>query len=129
MRFNLFTACHTSLYYIYSSNFATVIICIKYFYLDSIFSTAHTYFELNYEYLNSYFIGVPQTDKWVLSGLLILIRHGDRGPLQHVKKISSINCGTENSELLTSYKVYFCFVCLFIREPDKQVLIFYSRFL
>ncbi|XP_018577324.1 2-phosphoxylose phosphatase 1 [Anoplophora glabripennis] len=50
--------------------------------------------------------GILQTDKWVLSGLLILIRHGDRGPLQHVKKISSINCGTDNSELLTSYKDY-----------------------
>ncbi|KAJ8929542.1 hypothetical protein NQ314_017760 [Rhamnusium bicolor] len=50
--------------------------------------------------------GILETNKWVLKGLLILIRHGDRGPLQHVRKISSINCGAENTELLTSYKEY-----------------------
>nr|CAH7726073.1 unnamed protein product [Callosobruchus chinensis]CAH7764242.1 unnamed protein product [Callosobruchus chinensis] len=44
--------------------------------------------------------------KWVLRGLLVLIRHGDRGPLQHVKKISSINCNSKNTDLLTSYKAY-----------------------
>ncbi|CAG9817601.1 unnamed protein product [Phaedon cochleariae] len=47
-------------------------------------------------------------NKWQLKGLLILIRHGDRGPLQHVKKISSINCGVgaEKSDLLANYKAY-----------------------
>ncbi|XP_056629623.1 2-phosphoxylose phosphatase 1 [Diorhabda sublineata] len=50
--------------------------------------------------------GAIRENKWILKGLLILIRHGDRGPLQHIKKISSINCGTENSQLLSSYKAY-----------------------
>lgn len=50
--------------------------------------------------------GAIHENKWILKGLLILIRHGDRGPLQHIKKISSINCGTVNSQLLSSYKAY-----------------------
>ncbi|KAJ8951593.1 hypothetical protein NQ318_020470 [Aromia moschata] len=50
--------------------------------------------------------GIVQTDKWQLKGLIVLIRHGDRGPLQHIRKISSINCGIENAEILTSYKEY-----------------------
>ncbi|XP_074030672.1 2-phosphoxylose phosphatase 1 [Leptinotarsa decemlineata] len=50
--------------------------------------------------------GILDEKKWLLKGLLILLRHGDRGPLQHLKKISSINCGTDNTELLTSYKGY-----------------------
>lgn len=39
--------------------------------------------------------------------MLILIRHGDRGPLQHMKKLSLVNCGTDNVDLLNSYKVGF----------------------
>ncbi|CAG9831809.1 unnamed protein product [Diabrotica balteata] len=50
--------------------------------------------------------GAIHTSKWSLKGLLILIRHGDRGPLQHIKKISSINCGTPSTEMLTTYKAY-----------------------
>ncbi|CAG9865444.1 unnamed protein product [Phyllotreta striolata] len=50
--------------------------------------------------------GAIRGSKWYLKGLIILLRHGDRGPLQHIKKISSINCGTENSEILSSYKAY-----------------------
>lgn len=80
-------------------------------------------------FLNNYFTGLLETDKWVLSGLLILIRHGDRGPLQHVKKISSINCGTDNSELLTSYKVQCCFDIYWFYKLEKPVVIFYSTFI
>lgn len=36
----------------------------------------------------------------------MLIRHGDRGPLQHIKNISNVNCGgISGSTLLNSYKV------------------------
>lgn len=38
---------------------------------------------------------------WKLQGVLLVIRHGDRGPMSHVKGISSINCGTENDSLLS----------------------------
>ncbi|KAK9708775.1 Histidine phosphatase superfamily (branch 2) [Popillia japonica] len=50
--------------------------------------------------------GILEPKQWVLKGLLILIRHGDRGPLQHIRNISSINCGTPDTELLNSYKNY-----------------------
>lgn len=52
-----------------------------------------------------YFLGILDNKKWILKGLIILIRHGDRGPLQHVKKISNINCNTEETTILSSYKV------------------------
>ncbi|KAL0122167.1 hypothetical protein PUN28_007127 [Cardiocondyla obscurior] len=49
-----------------------------------------------------------------LSGVLIFIRHGDRGPLTHIRNISSINCsGGElgaTGELETIYENYVSFV-------------------
>ncbi|KAF5270655.1 hypothetical protein FQA39_LY01393 [Lamprigera yunnana] len=51
--------------------------------------------------------GIFESKQWILKGLLILIRHGDRGPLQHVTNISNINCGyKENDLLLKSYQEY-----------------------
>ncbi|XP_071051856.1 2-phosphoxylose phosphatase 1 isoform X2 [Onthophagus taurus] len=50
--------------------------------------------------------GIPNNKQWSLKGLLVLIRHGDRGPLQHIKNISNINCGTPDNDLITSYKSY-----------------------
>lgn len=41
-----------------------------------------------------------------LKGVLVLIRHGDRGPLQHVRNISAVDCEGTESDLLHSYKVY-----------------------
>ncbi|KAH1026303.1 hypothetical protein HUJ05_010845 [Dendroctonus ponderosae] len=49
---------------------------------------------------------IRDSRKWILKGILILIRHGDRGPLQHVQKISTIDCGTEETQLIQSYKSY-----------------------
>ncbi|KAL6435529.1 hypothetical protein ACFW04_005476 [Cataglyphis niger] len=51
-----------------------------------------------------------------LGGILIFIRHGDRGPLTHIRNISSINCGGEIgagngvTELETIYENYVNFV-------------------
>lgn len=45
-----------------------------------------------------------QSKQWSLKGVLVLIRHGDRGPLQHVTNISYINCGYEESN--THLKLY-----------------------
>ncbi|KAK4874108.1 hypothetical protein RN001_013468 [Aquatica leii] len=51
--------------------------------------------------------GISETNQWTLKGLLILIRHGDRGPLQHVSNISHINCGhTDLDVRLKSYQEY-----------------------
>lgn len=30
---------------------------------------------------------------WKLQGVLMVIRHGDRGPMSHVRGVNSINCG------------------------------------
>lgn len=58
---------------------------------------------------NSLFIlilpGILQSKTWVLTGLIMLIRHGDRGPLQHVRNISAVNCGAEENEKISAYKV------------------------
>lgn len=48
-----------------------------------------------------------------LGGILIFIRHGDRGPLTHIRNISSINCGGDfggATELETIYENYVNFV-------------------
>ncbi|KAF7266610.1 hypothetical protein GWI33_020111 [Rhynchophorus ferrugineus] len=50
--------------------------------------------------------GILDSKKWLLKGLIVLIRHGDRGPLQHVKRIVNINCDTEETEVLKTYKTY-----------------------
>lgn len=42
---------------------------------------------------------------WKLQGVLLVIRHGDRGPMSHVQGISSIDCGVDPSNiLLKKYK-------------------------
>lgn len=42
---------------------------------------------------------------WSLRGSIIVIRHGDRGPLHHIQNISTINCGLQQTYLLTTYQV------------------------
>lgn len=37
---------------------------------------------------------------WKLQGLLLVVRHGDRGPMSHVQGISSIDCGVDSSNIL-----------------------------
>ncbi|KAG0716134.1 2-phosphoxylose phosphatase 1 [Chionoecetes opilio] len=43
--------------------------------------------------------------QYQLSGIVILLRHGDRGPLVHVRNLSSINCGYHSYGTPT-YKKY-----------------------
>ncbi|KAF5291406.1 hypothetical protein FQR65_LT01716 [Abscondita terminalis] len=51
--------------------------------------------------------GISDSKHWTLKGLLILIRHGDRGPLQHITNISHINCGDKEIDIrLKSYQEY-----------------------
>ncbi|XP_060522564.1 2-phosphoxylose phosphatase 1 [Cylas formicarius] len=50
--------------------------------------------------------GILNPNKWVLKGLIVLIRHGDRGPLEHIKKIANLNCNTEETHILSLYKSY-----------------------
>lgn len=47
-------------------------------------------------------------DGWKLQGVIMLIRHGDRGPMAHVRGINSIDCGAgkPNNVLLNQYKSF-----------------------
>ncbi|XP_049876049.1 2-phosphoxylose phosphatase 1 [Pectinophora gossypiella] len=48
--------------------------------------------------------GVVDTDTWLLQGVLVLTRHGDRGPLTHLKGGDKLPCDVEPvSPLLKSY--------------------------
>lgn len=49
--------------------------------------------------------GTVNISHWTLKGIIIVIRHGDRGPLQHIRNISSVNCGTLPNQLLHTYQV------------------------
>uniref|UniRef100_A0A182IYP0 2-phosphoxylose phosphatase 1 n=1 Tax=Anopheles atroparvus TaxID=41427 RepID=A0A182IYP0_ANOAO len=40
---------------------------------------------------------------WSLEGVLLLIRHGDRGPMAHVRGIGEVDCGYENDPSLARY--------------------------
>ncbi|XP_050077364.1 2-phosphoxylose phosphatase 1 [Anopheles maculipalpis] len=40
---------------------------------------------------------------WTLQGVLLLIRHGDRGPMAHVRGINEVDCGYENDLTLARY--------------------------
>lgn len=45
-------------------------------------------------------------DSYQLEGVLILIRHGDRGPLTHVRDISSIDCAANEHPLFPAYETF-----------------------
>lgn len=50
--------------------------------------------------------GTVTAPHWSLRGSIIVLRHGDRGPLQHIHNISTINCGSNQNVLLTAYQNY-----------------------
>ncbi|XP_060804936.1 2-phosphoxylose phosphatase 1 [Amyelois transitella] len=51
--------------------------------------------------------GVVDSDTWLLQGVLVLTRHGDRGPLTHLKGGDKLPCDTVPiSPLLKSYEEY-----------------------
>lgn len=47
-------------------------------------------------------------NEWKLQGVLLLIRHGDRGPMSHVRGIDKIDCsdGSHNHLAINKYKVF-----------------------
>lgn len=74
---------------------------------------AHKISYVKYRTLLPYFLTGKLDGNLTLSGILIFIRHGDRGPLTHIRNISSINCGGELgtvTELETIYENYVSFV-------------------
>lgn len=47
-------------------------------------------------------------DGWKLQGVLLLTRHGDRGPMAHVRGINTIDCGVgrQTNVLLNKYRTF-----------------------
>lgn len=47
-------------------------------------------------------------DGWKLQGVLMLMRHGDRGPMAHVRGINTIDCGAgrQTNVLLNKYRTF-----------------------
>lgn len=44
---------------------------------------------------------------WKLQGVLLLTRHGDRGPMSHVRGINSIDCSSRQTNvLLNKYRTF-----------------------
>lgn len=39
-------------------------------------------------------------DGWKLQGVLLIIRHGDRGPMSHVRNIPNLDCGIAGDNLV-----------------------------
>ncbi|KAJ2945469.1 hypothetical protein O0L34_g282 [Tuta absoluta] len=51
--------------------------------------------------------GLVDTDAWLLQGILVVTRHGDRGPLTHLRGGDKLPCDLEpNSSLLKSYEEF-----------------------
>lgn len=46
--------------------------------------------------LISFLSGLPIDEPWSLQGVITIIRHGDRGPLTHVRDIENVNCDAPN---------------------------------
>lgn len=46
-------------------------------------------------------------DGWQLQGVLLLTRHGDRGPMAHVRGINGVDCGEDlNSPAINRYRTF-----------------------
>lgn len=46
-------------------------------------------------------------DGWQLQGVLLLTRHGDRGPMAHVRGINAVDCGVElNTPAINRYRTF-----------------------
>lgn len=41
--------------------------------------------------------GLPAAD-WQLLGVLLFVRHGDRGPMAHVRGVNAVDCGVQRSQ-------------------------------
>lgn len=45
-------------------------------------------------------------DGWQLQGVLLLTRHGDRGPMAHVRGINAVDCGELNVPAIHRYRTF-----------------------
>lgn len=42
-------------------------------------------------------------DGWKLQGVLLVLRHGDRGPMSHIRNVPHLNCGLNDDSLLKRF--------------------------
>ncbi|XP_065356022.1 2-phosphoxylose phosphatase 1 [Calliphora vicina] len=45
-------------------------------------------------------------DGWKLQGVLLVIRHGDRGPMSHVRNVPHLDCGITGDNLVNKYRSF-----------------------
>ncbi|XP_011178484.2 2-phosphoxylose phosphatase 1 [Zeugodacus cucurbitae] len=45
-------------------------------------------------------------DGWKLQGVLMVIRHGDRGPMSHMRGVMGIDCSAESNGLVNRYRSF-----------------------
>ncbi|XP_054742443.1 2-phosphoxylose phosphatase 1 isoform X1 [Anastrepha obliqua] len=45
-------------------------------------------------------------DGWKLQGVLMVIRHGDRGPMSHMRGVMGIDCGVANNGFVNRYRSF-----------------------
>ncbi|XP_075150295.1 2-phosphoxylose phosphatase 1 [Haematobia irritans] len=45
-------------------------------------------------------------DGWKLQGVLMIIRHGDRGPMSHVRSVPHLDCGITGDNLVNKYRSF-----------------------
>lgn len=56
-------------------------------------------------------------DGWKLEGVLLVLRHGDRGPMSHIRSVPYLNCGLNDDNLL---KRLFFFDILYKNFISKE---------
>ena len=64
-------------------------------------------------------------DGWKLQGVLMVIRHGDRGPMSHVRNIPHLDCGITGDNLVNKYA---CSLSFFSAIVFIIVVFFCSRY-
>lgn len=52
---------------------------------------------------NTYYFSGTLNNSLTIQGVMIMIRHGDRGPMNHVRNIAEIDCGTMSDQLYSGY--------------------------
>ncbi|XP_073822400.1 2-phosphoxylose phosphatase 1 [Musca autumnalis] len=45
-------------------------------------------------------------DGWKLQGVLMIIRHGDRGPMSHLRSVPHLDCGITGDNLVNKYRSF-----------------------
>nr|XP_018902230.1 PREDICTED: 2-phosphoxylose phosphatase 1 [Bemisia tabaci] len=65
-------------------------------------------------------------ENYNLEGVILLLRHGDRGPLSHLRNISSVDCGIKTEESSKEFELYRQIVSnISYKLPQSSMLSFF----